>query len=224
MNATPRLDDLISAIESSTDDPLTRLSEAVTLGQHLDELADHLIGHFVDRARRSGASWTTIGENMGVTKQAAQKRFVPNEPATAETGLRVFERYTDGARAVIVASQEEARRAGHTQILTGHVLLALLHDQGIAGLVDADSLRAAVADAVGTGDADLVGHIPFSAGAKKALELGHREALRLGSERIRPEHLLLGLLSTPEEPALVAVAQHDLTRDAVEKALRDRVE
>ena len=43
----------------------------------LGEVADHLIGHFVDQARRSGASWTEIGKCMGVTKQAAQKRFVP---------------------------------------------------------------------------------------------------------------------------------------------------
>jgi hypothetical protein len=34
----------------------------------------------VDQARRSGASWTDIGRSMGVTKQAAQKRFVPKEP------------------------------------------------------------------------------------------------------------------------------------------------
>src|ERR1700743_3990804 len=44
--------------------------------EHLGEVADHLIGHFVDQARRSGASWTDIGKSMGVTKQASQKRFV----------------------------------------------------------------------------------------------------------------------------------------------------
>ncbi len=26
---------------------------------------------------KAGASWTEIGQSMGVTKQAAQKRFVP---------------------------------------------------------------------------------------------------------------------------------------------------
>ena len=49
---------------------------------HLGDVADHLIGHFVDQARRSGASWTDIGSSMGVTKQAAQKRFVPKAEAT----------------------------------------------------------------------------------------------------------------------------------------------
>ena len=38
----------------------------------------------MDQARESGASWTEIGKCMGVTKQAAQKRFVPKAPTAAE--------------------------------------------------------------------------------------------------------------------------------------------
>ncbi|MBB0246208.1 ATP-dependent Clp protease ATP-binding subunit, partial [Streptomyces alkaliphilus] len=73
-----RLDDLIQAVERTHTDTLDRLSAAVIAGEHLGEVADHLIGHFVDRARRSGASWTDIGRSMGVTRQAAQKRFTPS--------------------------------------------------------------------------------------------------------------------------------------------------
>lgn len=40
----------------------------------------------------------------------------------------MFERYTDRARRVIVLSQEEARRLGHTWIGTEHLLLALLRE------------------------------------------------------------------------------------------------
>ncbi len=71
-----RLDDLISAIRKVHPDPLDQLSDAVVAAQHLGDVADSLIGHFVDQARRSGASWTAIGASMGVSKQAAQKRFV----------------------------------------------------------------------------------------------------------------------------------------------------
>ena len=54
---TIKLDDLISAIKSNNDhDALAQLTDAVCVGQHLGEVADHLIGHFVDQARRSGAS------------------------------------------------------------------------------------------------------------------------------------------------------------------------
>lgn len=38
------------------------------------------------------------------------------------------------------------------------------------------------------------GHVPFTRGAKKALELSLREALRLGHRHIGTEHLLLGLV------------------------------
>src|SRR5689334_4517363 len=98
-----RLDDLITAIHRARpDDALQQLSDAVLLGDHLGELADHLIGHFVDQARRSGASWTDIGRSMGVTKQAAQKRFVAK-------GSQGFERFTAPARTAVVASMKQAK-------------------------------------------------------------------------------------------------------------------
>lgn len=71
-----RLDDLIQAIKKAHTDALDQLTDAVIAADHLGDVADHLIGHFVDQARRSGASWTDIGRSMGVSKQAAQKRFV----------------------------------------------------------------------------------------------------------------------------------------------------
>src|SRR3974377_1528196 len=72
-----RLDDLIGYVKSQDGTALDHVSAAMQLSEHLGELADHLIGHFVDQARKAGASWTEIGQSMGVTKQAAQKRFVP---------------------------------------------------------------------------------------------------------------------------------------------------
>jgi hypothetical protein len=48
------------------------------------------------------------------------------------------------------------------------------------------------------------GHIPFSSGAKKALELALREAIRLDSGEIRGEHLGLGLLRA-DDPGVTAV-------------------
>ncbi|MDT5258959.1 MAG: hypothetical protein QOD10_4039, partial [Mycobacterium sp.] len=65
-----RLDELINAIKQVHTDALDQLADAVLAAEHLGEVADHLIGHFVDQARRSGASWTDIGKSMGVTKQA----------------------------------------------------------------------------------------------------------------------------------------------------------
>lgn len=102
-----RLDELISGITTAHSEPLDQLSSAVLLAEIIDEVADHLIGHFVDQARRSGASWTDIGRSMGVTKQAAQKRFSVNRPVEQRPPLdpsQGFTRFTDDARRVVVGA------------------------------------------------------------------------------------------------------------------------
>ena len=122
-----RLDDLINAITSVHSDALEQLQDAVLAAEHLDEVADHLIGHFVDRARRSGASWTDIGKRMGVTKQAAQKRFVPKGSGEIDPE-EGFSRFTPRARNVVVKAQEEARSAENAEITPAHLALGLLHE------------------------------------------------------------------------------------------------
>jgi hypothetical protein len=62
--------------------------------------SDQLIIHFVNEARDAGLSWTQIGERMGVTKQAARKRFVPRDIPDEHSVLRerIYGRYTAPAR------------------------------------------------------------------------------------------------------------------------------
>ncbi|MER7766169.1 Clp protease N-terminal domain-containing protein [Kitasatospora sp. NPDC096140] len=203
-NTTPlRLDDLIAAIKQVHTDALDQLSDAVIAADHLGELADHLIGHFVDQARRSGASWTDIGRSMGVSKQAAQKRFVPKDPATPNDldPSQGFSRFTPRARSVVVASQEEARKAANAEITTAHLLLGLLAEPEGIGMkalaaqgVTSEALRAAATAALPAAADELPALIPFDAGSKKVLELTFREALRLGHNYVGTEHVLLALL------------------------------
>src|SRR6187401_1833913 len=89
-----RLDELIAAINQVHSDPLDQLTDAMLAADHIGEIADHLIGHFVDQARRSGASWAEIGRSMGVTKQAAQKRFVAKGETPDLDAGHAFSRYT----------------------------------------------------------------------------------------------------------------------------------
>src|SRR5215218_11203751 len=91
---TVRLDDLIDSIRKVHADPLEQLTDAVLVADHIGEIADSLIGHFVDQARRQGASWTDIGRSMGVTKQAAQKRFVGRTGTEATDAQAGFGRFT----------------------------------------------------------------------------------------------------------------------------------
>ena len=198
-----RLDDLIEAIKKVHSDPLEQLTNAVLTADHLGDVADHLIGHFVDQARRSGASWTAIGASMGVTKQAAQKRFVPKGPGQPFDldPNQGFGRFTERARNAVVASQNEARTAGNDQIGPDHLILGLLTEPGalaaaaiIAQGVSLDAVRQAVTTALPSAADEVPPLIPFGPRAKKTLELTFRQALRLGHNYIGTEHILLALL------------------------------
>lgn len=220
---TVRLDDLIRAITAIHQDPLEQLSDAVLAGDHLGEVADHLIGHFVDQARRSGASWTEIGRSMGVSKQAAQKRFVPRaDPGTDMAGD--FERFTPRARAVVVAAQESARAAGNDRITPEHLLLGVLSEtRGLAVLLmtglgtDTAALGEAATAALPAPADTVPALIPFDSDAKKTLELTFRHALRLGHNYIGTEHVLLALLETEDGNGVLSAAGVEAAR--VEEAL-----
>jgi hypothetical protein len=199
-----RLDDLIEAIKKVHADVLEQLSSAVVAADHLGEVADHLVGHFVDQARRSGASWAEIGKSMGVTRQAAQKRFVAKE-SDAPTLLDPdagFARFTPRARNVVMASMNEARAAGNSEIRPEHLVLGLLHEPEalaakaiVAQDVLLDTVRQAAAGALPpASEGELPELIPYGTAGRKVLELTFREALRLGHNYIGTEHVLLALL------------------------------
>ncbi|KUL51508.1 Clp protease [Streptomyces sp. NRRL F-4489] len=198
-----RLDDLIEAIKKSRSDVLEQLSDAVLAADHLGEIADHLIGHFVDQARRSGASWTEIGSSMGVSKQAAQKRFVPKDPGAGSDldPAQGFGRFTPRARNVVIASQNETKAAGNDEIRPEHLALGLLREpEGIGARalvaqgVTPEAFREAMTAALPPAAESVPALIPFDTQSRKALELTYREALRLGHNYIGTEHILLALL------------------------------
>jgi hypothetical protein len=209
--ATVRLDDLIGAIASAHDAPLDRLSGAVLLADHLGEVADSLIGHFVDQARRAGASWAEIGRSMGVTKQAAQKRFVTRGEAPALDPSQGFSRFTERARAVVVGAQEAARAAGNDTIGVAHLVL------GLAGDPESTAARAIAAQGVSLDDVrrtatasfparseQVPEFVPFDAHARRTLELTFQEAQRLGAEQIGTGHVLLAVLEAEDGTGVLA--------------------
>jgi Clp amino terminal domain, pathogenicity island component len=198
-----RLDDLIEAIKHTHPDALEQLSDAVIAAEHLGEISDHLVGHFVDQARRSGASWRDIGASMGVTKQAAQKRFVPKSAGgpselDPEQG---FSRFTRRARNVVIAAHDAARTAGNAEIRPEHLMLGLLTEpEGLAAKsivaqgVALEAVRQTVTSTLPATAGHVPDLIPHDPAARKALELTSREALRMGHNYIGTEHILLALL------------------------------
>jgi ATP-dependent Clp protease ATP-binding subunit ClpC len=118
----------------------------------------------------------------------------------------MFNRFTERARKVLVLAKEEARRFNHDYIGTEHILLGLVREgEGVACAVlqnlgiDLDRLRMEIEKLIPSGSAtSVVGDIPFTPRAKKALELAAEEARALGHNYIGTEHILLGLIREGE--------------------------
>ncbi|MFI7498935.1 Clp protease N-terminal domain-containing protein [Streptomyces sp. NPDC049687] len=230
ITSSVRLDELIAAIKKVHPEPLDQLQDAVIAADHLGEVADHLIGHFVDQARRSGASWTDIGKSMGVTRQAAQKRFVPKESADLDPS-QGFSRYTPRARNVVMAAHNEAIAARNTEGRPEHLVLGLLAEpEGLAAKaitaqdVLLDAVRQAATAALPAAADEVPELVPYGSDAKKVLELTFREALRLGHNYIGTEHILLALLEFENGEGVLSGL--GITKPAVEEnitAALDRI-
>src|ERR1700728_4228989 len=120
MSGSPTLQELIDGVRAGApdDEALLQLSQASRTVGDLEQVGDALLGHFVDQCRRSGHSWSEISGALGVSKQAAHKRFTFDAPT--------LQRFTERARTVLSQSQLEAHRLGHGFVGTEHILLALL--------------------------------------------------------------------------------------------------
>jgi len=138
MAPPPTLQELIEIVrqDASSDQPLDQLVAAAAAAAELEETTDALLGHFVDRCRRDGRSWTEISAALGVTKQAVHKRFataIATHVAAANPSP-TFERFTDRARHVMAQSSMAAVALGDDFVGTEHLLLALFSEpEGLAG-------------------------------------------------------------------------------------------
>jgi hypothetical protein len=218
------LEPLIEMIKTQRPDgdPLDHLAGAVVVSDDLADLADELIGYFVDLARESGASWAEVGARLGVSKQAAQKRYVESpRPRKKRRGL--FARFTTEARQLTVRAQEIAHHRGDDHIGTEHLLLALIADEKgtpvmamRAGGTEPQLVRQAVESALGPTRSPSKGHIPFAPDAKKALELALRESIRLDDRHIGADHILLGMMRDEGSTASAILDRLGLNRRSVE--------
>jgi ATP-dependent Clp protease ATP-binding subunit ClpA len=231
MTPPPTLQELIEIVrqDAGSDQPLDQLVAAAAAAAQLEETTDALLGHFVDRCRRDGRSWTEISSALGVTKQAVHKRFAPALAAhiAAATPSPTFERFTDRARHVVAASRQAATSLGAGHVNSEHILLGLFAEPaGIAGralaamnvteetvvsalasrqLLPRDDSQVAAGDATTrdpAAEADTSPATPaFSDDGKQVLTDALTEALKFGHNYIGTEHLLLGIYRNPDGTA-----------------------
>jgi hypothetical protein len=229
------LDNLIAYVKGlhPAGGPLENVSAAFTVSTQLDEQADALIGYFVDQARRSGMSWSQIGGAMGVTKQAAQKRFVPPAGKISDMmpeSVKPFSRFTARAARTLAAA---GKLAAPGPVSSTHLAAALLTEpEGFAAksiavaVVAPEQLYAALGTgpaepAENTGTAELLDLI-LDESAKDALKSTLKAALRLGHNYIGTEHMLLGLLAQGG-PVTEAFAGLGLTPDRAERLIAEEL-
>lgn len=145
----------------------------------------------------------------------------------------MFERFTDGARNVMSRSMALAEEERSPNVRRHHMLLALLDDAQERGeaipaqiLADADvdlaGFRAAVLASLHASEEPAPGdrRVSYSSGAKKAIELGLREALSLGHNYIGCEHLLLAILRSADGPLATTIGGTNLHYGTAREFLR----
>jgi hypothetical protein len=208
--------------------PLDHLADAVIAAGQLDDQSDAIIGYFVDQARASGASWSQIGSAMGVSKQAAQKRFVVREDEGAADG-RTFSRFTPRARASMAAAGRMATAAGSDAVDVSHLAAGSLVDpEGLAARA-VDRLEVSVDriySVLGVGPATdaarpepaALRQLQFTPEGREALKEAWKAALRLEHNYIGTEHLLLGAVAGQGHVA-VQLAALDLKPSVIESAI-----
>ena len=229
------LDELIARVDERVlgDEPLARVAAARDLCFELTDMGDQLVDHFVDTARRNGCSWAQIGSVLGVSRQGAQQRYGgalrwPWMRPRRRGGSDVA-RFGPDARRAVVSAQGAARRMGHDHVDTEHLLLGILAagpDAAGATVLQRSGLTSAeveteIESAVGRRREPTKGHIPFSAGAKRALELSLPEAIASG-HGLGTEHLLLALMRERTGLAAQLLARHGVELDRVVAFVRER--
>ncbi len=219
MTPAPTLQELIDGVrgDASGEDALVQLSQASKTVNDLEQVADALLGHFVDQCRRSGRSWSEISSSLGVSKQAAHKRFTFEVPS--------FERFTDRARTVMGQSKIEANRLGHGFVGTEHLLLALFDvAEGLAAQVlgqmgvTRSMAETQILALIKPGSGSEEGTLPFTPRAKAMIRGAVDEALQLGHNYVGTEHLLLSLFRDENAVAAKVLVGLGVSLDAA----RDR--
>jgi hypothetical protein len=193
-------------------DPETALRALTALRQELDATEPEI----VRRALHAGASWSQIARALGVTKQAAHRKYRHLfDQAWAAEGLRVM--VSAEARQSIQFAREEAKRLAQPAVGTEHMLLGVLRCEGSKAVSALNAEGVTLEAARGCLQTTMPGvppsavsaahedRAPASAHARRILEGSKREAVRRGDATIGVEHLLLALLSDSRNGAVQTI-------------------
>jgi hypothetical protein len=167
----------------------------------------------VARAFRRGASYRTIADALGISRQAAHRRYrdvvgtdkPEPESATADSETRML--VTSEARAAVKLAREEAAALGSGAVGTEHLLLGILRlgDPHAAAVlrqlgVELATARANAHSTLVNGSLNGVPDGPkgISPTARAVFDQSLREAVRRGDGYLGVEHLLVASVEDDE--------------------------
>lgn len=116
----------------------------------------------------------------------------------------MFDRFSERSAQIFVDAQNEAKELGHSYVGTEHILLSILKQEmpaveDFAELgITYSRIKSEIVSMVGMGIRGYVNSPQMTPRAKRVIELAYEEAKLLGSDRIQPEHILLGILREGE--------------------------
>ena len=215
MTPSPTLQDLVDTVraDAATDQPLDLLTMAASVVAELEDTADALLGYFVDQSRRRGHSWTEISAALGVTRQAAHKRFSVVPTPT-------LERFTARARQAIEAATSAARDLRQPYVGTEHILIGLHTpaESVAAKILSSHKLTkkkivAALVAVIPKGDTEVEDSPPYTPRAADVIIGAMHEALQLGHNYVGTEHVLLALFRDQESLAAKILRELGLQRE-----------
>lgn len=150
------------------------------------------------RALTGGDTFSAVARALGVSRQAAHRRFRDLAPPAQQDGS---ERPTPEARLVVEYARREATDLGATAVGSEHLLLGILRnddDRAAAALVESgvtlEEARTAAA-VCGTTAESAAEEADAPAPARLVVRASLLEARRRRAQVVGVEHLLLGALS-----------------------------
>jgi hypothetical protein len=166
--------------------------------------ADRLLDHFVTHARGAGMSWTEIGVQLGVTRQAARQRFADR---AAEGVLPFAGRPAARLKACLDSAGQLARAEGAAEIGTQHLLAGLMAEGVGAAILESlqvspEAIRSSSQRLFGPPAGAASAEIPpMSTEATCALDAAAHNAAATDPDssapEVRTEHLLAVLALDP---------------------------
>lgn len=199
----PDLDDLIAEVDRTCGtahhrdgqqpDWIELLAVAARVAGELQALADDLIEDYVEHCRLHGSSWTEIGAALGVTRQAAQQRFLAPHREYAPDEL------SDEIRQAMAHMKRVAVHHRNNYVGTEHLLWGIAAGDNSATKllaamdVSPSDVRRSVEARLGLGASKAAERIAWTPYSRKAMAIARELATEAGSATIGCDHLLIGL-------------------------------